>query len=109
MLKIGYVRPPAHGAGEDLAEECAALKALGCQVVRVEEPARPGDDPFAVLHSILEFSGPGDVLVVGRLEHLGASGRAMLRALQTLEARGAALQVVEPELSSAGPTGAALR
>lgn len=109
MLRIGYVRLQDDGSGADPAAETAALRALGCHVVRAEEPARPGGDDFAMLHSILEFIGGGDELVVGRLEHLGASGRAMWEALQALERRGAALRVVEPELSRVGPGGLALR
>jgi DNA invertase Pin-like site-specific DNA recombinase len=109
MLRIGYVRLPDAGAGDDPTAQTAALKALGCHVVRAEEEAGPGGDDFSVLHSILEFIGAGDELMVGRLEHLGASGRAMLAALQALERRGAALRVVEPELSSTGPGGPALR
>lgn len=108
MLRIGYVglQDPDRG---DPTTETAALKALGCHVVRAEEPAAPGDDDFAVLHSILDFIGDGDELVVGRLGHLGASGRAMLAALQHLERHGASLLVLEPELSSRGPGGVALR
>ena len=109
MLRIGYVRLHDERGETDPAAETAALKALGCHVVRAEEPAGPGGDDFAVLHSILEFIGAGDELVVGRLEHLGASGRGMLEVLLGLERRGAALQIVEPELSSTGPAGLALR
>jgi DNA invertase Pin-like site-specific DNA recombinase len=109
MLRIGYVRLHDDHLGADPAAETAALKALGCHVVRAEEPPSPGGDDLAVLRSILEFIGAGDELVVGRLEHLGASGRAMLEALQALERRGASLQIVEPDLSSTGPGGSALR
>ena len=105
MLRIGYVRLQHPGQNADAATETAALKALGCQVVRTEAP---GGDDFAVLHAILDFIGHGDELVVGRLEHLGSSGRAMLGALQRLERRGASLQVAEPPLSSRGPGGPAL-
>jgi DNA invertase Pin-like site-specific DNA recombinase len=109
MLRIGYVRLQHPGLDADAAPETAALRALGCQVVRAEAPGPAGGDDFAVLHAILDFIGHGDELVVGRLEHLGASGRAMLGALQRLERRGASLQVVAPELSSRGPPGLALR
>jgi DNA invertase Pin-like site-specific DNA recombinase len=109
MLRIGYVRLHDAHLGADPATETAALKALGCHVVRAEEPARPGGDDLAVLHSILEFIRAGDELVVGRLEHLGDSGRAMLEVLQSLERRGASLRIVEPDLSSSGPGGPALR
>ena len=113
MLRIGYVRlrdpAPDGETGESAADEAAALRAIGCQVVRAEEPARPGADPFATLHSILDFIGSGDELVVGRLDDLGAGGRAMLAVLERLERRGAGLRILRPELSSRGPGGAALR
>jgi DNA invertase Pin-like site-specific DNA recombinase len=113
MLRIGYVRPQGPDTGPDttgdVAADMAALRARGCHVVRAETSVLPGDDGFAVLHSILEFIGDGDELVVRRLEHLGASGRAMLEALQALDRRGAALRVIEPALSSLGPGGPALR
>ena len=109
MLRIGYVRPADPVGASDPAAEAAALRALGCDVVRTEEPAGPGGDSFQVLFSILGFIGQDDQLVVGRLEHLGGSGRAMLRVLERLEERGATLQVVDPGLSSQGATGRALR
>ncbi|THD62236.1 recombinase family protein [Phenylobacterium sp.] len=104
MLTIGYVRLDG-----DPQAQAAMLQACGCQVVRIEEPAGPGGEDFGVLHAILDFIGDGDELVVGRLEHLGASSRAMLAALERLEDRGAALRVLTPELSSRGPGGSALR
>ena len=107
MLRIGYVRlrEPGPAAGQ----AAAALKAVGCHVVRAEDPGALSREDFTVLHSILDFIADGDQLVVGRLEQLGASGRAMLRVLERLEARGASLYVVDPELCSVGPGGPALR
>ena len=101
MLKIGYVRLRDAAAHEDTA----ALKAAGCQVVRAEEPAADGH----VLSSILEFIGSGDQLVVTRLDRLAPSGRDLLDTLDRLEARGASLSVLHPELSSQGASGRALR
>ena len=109
MLRIGYVRLHDPDRGSGRAAEAAALKALDCHVVRTEEPAAPGGDGFGVLHAILDFIAAGDQLVVGRLEHLGTSGRAMLRVLERLERRGASLRIVNPDLCSHGPSGAALR
>jgi DNA invertase Pin-like site-specific DNA recombinase len=97
MLRIGYVRLRDDDA-------TGALKAAGCHVVRAEEPAGQ-----AVLDSIFEFIGEGDQLVVSRIDQLGVSSRALLEAIDRLEARGATLQVLEPDLCSAGPTGSALR
>jgi len=106
MLRIGYVRP--HDLESDPAE-VAALNGAGCQVVRVEAPPATRGEAFAVLHSILDFISQGDELVVGRLERLGYSGRAMLDVVERLERRGASLRILDPDLSSAGPSGAALR
>jgi DNA invertase Pin-like site-specific DNA recombinase len=101
MLRIGYVRLRDANAYEDTAR----LKAAGCQVVRAEEPGGAGQ----ALSSILDFMGPGDQLVVPRLDRLANTGRGLLEALDRLEARGASLTVLEPPLSSTGVDGIALR
>lgn len=105
MLRIGYVRL----RDQDSAVETARLKSLGCHVVRAEEPHAPGDDESAVLLSILDFVGSGDQLVVTRLNNLGVSGRAILDVLDRLQQRGAVLVIAEPELTSEGAGGRALR
>jgi DNA invertase Pin-like site-specific DNA recombinase len=105
MLRIGYVRL----RDADTAAESAALKSAGCQVIRAEELAGAGGDDGATLNSIIDFIGEGDQLVVARLDQLGGSGRAILSTLERLEARGASLRVLEPELSSLGGDGRALR
>jgi len=105
MIRIGYVRPAGEGPIASAAQ-IRTLTAIGCDVVRCEEP--PGDG-YAVLFSILNFVDAGDQLIVARLEHLGSSAHAMLEALERLEQRGASLQVVDPEISSLGPSGPALR
>lgn len=104
MLKIGYVRLQS----DDASAETAALKALGCHVVRAEEPALAADDG-SVLTSILDFIGPGDELVVTRLRDLGASCRAAIEVLERLEGRGAHLFIADADLHSDGPGGRALR
>lgn len=105
MLKIGYVRL----RDERSAEDTATLKAIGCHVVRAEEPACPMSDDSAVLNSILDFISDGDQLVVTRLVHLGASSRDLLDFLDRLEARGASLFIAEAEISTQGEGGRALR
>ncbi|WP_397421135.1 recombinase family protein [Phenylobacterium sp.] len=101
MLRIGYVREVDAASQQD----SALLEAAGCQVVRHEATRSEG----VVLDSILEFIGPGDLLVVQRLDRLAGSGRGLLRVLDALEARGAGLQVLTPCLASQGAAGRALR
>jgi DNA invertase Pin-like site-specific DNA recombinase len=105
MLRIGYVRP----RDNDSAAETSTLKALGCHVVRTEEPPASGDEDSAVLMSILDFLGAGDQLVVTRLNNLSVSPRLLLQVLARLEQRGAVLEIAEPGLSTAGVGGPALR
>ena len=105
MLRIGYVRLRDARSSEDTA----VLKQLGCHVVRAEEPAAPGGDESAVLYSILDFIGEGDQLVVTRLDQLGHSTRNVLRVIDRLEARCASLFIVEPDLTTDGEGGRALR
>lgn len=105
MLRIGYVRLRDARSSEDTA----VLKQLGCHVVRAEEPVAPGGDETAVLYSILDFIGEGDQLVVTRLDQLGHSTRNVLRVIDRLEARNASLFIIEPDLTTDGEGGRALR
>lgn len=105
MLKIGYVRL----RDQESAADTTTLKALGCHVVRAEEPRISGGDDSSVLYSILDFVSAGDQLVVTRLNHLGASARAILEVIDRLDQRGATLWITEPELGSDGVSGRALR
>ena len=105
MLRIGYVRL----RDERSPDDTATLKAIGCHVVRAEEPAGPMTDESTVLTSILDFIGEGDQLVVTRLEHLAGSSRNVLDVIDKLEERGASLYIVEPEICSEGEGGRALR
>jgi len=68
-----------------------------------------GGDESAVLLSILDFVGVGDQLVVTRLNNLGDSARSVLDVLDRLQQRGAVLIVAEPELTTEGVGGRALR
>lgn len=104
MLRIGYIRLRDAQSEQD----AAALEALGCQVIRTEQPGGRGLEP-PILSSILDFIGAGDQLVVMRLGHLAATSRAALDAIERLEARGASLYIVESKLTSRGEGGRALR
>ena len=98
MLKIGFTR-----LGDSAGADVAALRASGCHVVRTAD--RQAD----ALRAILEFIGPGDELIVARLDRLAGSARELLEVLDRLDDRGASLRVLEPALSSEGLAGPALR
>jgi DNA invertase Pin-like site-specific DNA recombinase len=100
MLRIGYLR-----RGQPDGEAGAALRALGCHVVRAE---REGEAQ-PVLASIVEFIGQGDELVAPSLAHLGRDARGVLELIERLERRGASLVAAQPPVASAGDEGRALR
>jgi DNA invertase Pin-like site-specific DNA recombinase len=78
---------------------------MGCHVVRAEEHG----GELTTLASILDFIGPGDQLVITRLQHIAPSSRGALDVLERLEDHGASLYIVEPDLCSRGESGRALR
>jgi DNA invertase Pin-like site-specific DNA recombinase len=104
MARYGYARVSSNDQDFSLQEE--RLKSAGCDVIRSEKVSggsREGRDELALL---LEFVRAGDELVVVKLDRLGRSTRDVLNLAHELEAKGAALTVLEPSFSTrdaAGP------
>lgn len=104
MARIGYARVSTRD--QDLGIQRSKLEAAGCGVVREEKVSGKSRDGRDELATILEFIRPGDELVVVKLDRLGRSTRDVLNIVHELEAKGASLRVLEPEIvSTAGPTG----
>ncbi|SEE85937.1 Site-specific DNA recombinase [Rhizobiales bacterium GAS191] len=106
MARIGYARVST--LDQDHATQEARLRAAGCKIVRSEKASgksRQGRDELA---SIVEFIRGGDELVVVKLDRLGRSTRDVLNLVHELEAKGAALTVLEPAFSTKDPTGSIL-
>jgi DNA invertase Pin-like site-specific DNA recombinase len=106
MPRIGYARVST--LDQDHATQEARLKAAGCEIIRAEKASgkdRQGRDELA---SILEFIRAGDELVVVKLDRLGRSTRGVLNLVHELEAKGAALTVLEPAFSTKEATGSIL-
>jgi DNA invertase Pin-like site-specific DNA recombinase len=106
MARIGYARVST--LDQDHATQEARLRAAGCDIVRSEKASgksRRGRDELA---SIMEFIRPGDELVVVKLDRLGRATRDVLKLVHELEAKGAALAVLEPAFSTNDATGSIL-
>ncbi|WP_114943214.1 recombinase family protein [Microvirga calopogonii] len=106
MARIGYCR--VSHTSQDYASQEARLREAGCSIVRAEKVSgktREGRDELA---SILEFIRPGDELVCLRLDRLGRSTRDVLNLVHELEAKGAALTVLEPAFSTKDAAGSLL-
>lgn len=103
MPRIGYAR--VSSSSQDLEIQMTRLRAAGCEIVRAETgsgASRKGRDELA---TILEFLREGDELVLLRLDRLGRSTRDVLNLVHELDAKGASLRVLEPEVTTAGAMG----
>jgi DNA invertase Pin-like site-specific DNA recombinase len=103
MSRIGYARVST--TGQDTATQAARLKAAGCDIVREEKASGKSRDGRTELETILSFIRPGDTLVVVKLDRLGRATRDVLNLVHELDQKGAALRVLEPDISTAGPMG----
>lgn len=103
MTQIGYARVSTTDQSADTQVD--RLKAAGCEIVRVEKVSGRSREGRTELATILEFVRPGDSVVVVKLDRLGRSTRDVLNLVHELDQKGAALRILEPEVSTAGPIG----
>lgn len=103
MPKIGYAR--VSSTSQDLEIQKAKLKAAGCEIVRAETGSGASRNGRTELATVLEFLRAGDELVVHRLDRLGRSTRDVLNLVHELDAKGASLRILEPEVTTAGDMG----
>lgn len=103
MATYGYARVSSSDQSTD--SQVQKLKAAGCQVVRTEKLSGKSRDGRDQLATLLEFVGPGDVLVCVKLDRLGCSTRDVLNLVHELDQKGAFLRILEPAISTDGPMG----
>ncbi len=103
MGRIGYARVST--SDQDLADQVAQLKAASCGIIRSEAVSGASRDGRDELATILTFIGKGDELVVQRIDRLGRSTRDVLNIVHELDAKGASLRVLDPEVTTAGELG----
>jgi DNA invertase Pin-like site-specific DNA recombinase len=85
-MNYGYARVSTRD--QDFAGQVAELKAAGCEKV-VSEKASGARGDRAGLAKAIKQLGPGDVLVVTRLDRLARSTRDLLNVLAAVTERGA--------------------
>lgn len=102
-MLIGYARV-SRGDHQDPAHQLAALSAAGCDPIHVEEASGgPGERPK--LAKALAGIGPGDVLVVWKLDRLGRSLADLLFFLQRIERAGAGFRSLTETIDTTTPPG----
>ena len=103
MARIGYAR--VSSAGQDYQVQIDRLARDGCAPIRAEKVSGADREGRGELGAILDFIRDGDELVVLRLDRLARSTRDTLNIVAELEAKGASLRVLEPEISTGGDLG----
>ncbi|WP_018403229.1 recombinase family protein [Marinobacter gelidimuriae] len=103
MPLIGYAR--VSSASQDLDIQIRKLTDAGCEVIRSETVSGASRDGRGELETVLEFLRRGDELVVHRLDRLGRSTRDVLNLVHELDARGASLRILEPDITTKGAMG----
>jgi DNA invertase Pin-like site-specific DNA recombinase len=86
VAKFGYARVSTNG--QDLAGQIAELEAAGCvKIYREKVSGAKTDRPE--LAKLLRALGPGDVVIVSRLDRLARSTRDLLNVLDVVAKAGA--------------------
>ena len=103
MTRIGYARVST--TDQDLDIQITKLRAAGCGIVRSETGSGASREGRVELERVLQFVRKGDELVVHRLDRLGRSTRDVLNLVHELDAKGASLRILEPDITTAGDMG----
>src|SRR3954454_19002892 len=106
MPRYGYAR--VSSTDQDCALQEARPRDEGGKVIRTERVSGTSRDGRDELARIMDFLHAGDELVVVKLDRLGRSTRDVLNLVHELEAKGAALTVLEPTFSTKDVTGSIL-
>jgi DNA invertase Pin-like site-specific DNA recombinase len=99
---IGYARVSTEEQGTD--PQLDELRAAGCAAVH-EEHASGADRTRPVLARLLRDLGPGETLVVVRLDRLARSVSHLLAVIEQLEAKGAHFRSLRDPVDTTTPQG----
>jgi DNA invertase Pin-like site-specific DNA recombinase len=103
MTKIGYARVST--TEQDLDVQVTALKAAGCDVIRSEKRSGTSTAGRDELQTVLDFIGPGDALVVTRIDRLARSIGDLQDIVRALKAKGATLKATEQPIDTSSAAG----
>jgi len=100
---IGYARTSTIDQTAGFESQLRELESVKCQKIFREQTSSVGARPQ--LETALEFMREGDVLVVTKLDRLARSVADLMRIIQSLEQKGAALRVLNLGMATSTPTG----
>jgi DNA invertase Pin-like site-specific DNA recombinase len=102
MRLIGYARVSTDE--QSTAAQAHELRAAGCTEIH-KEHGSGGSRARPVLNQLVERLGPGDVLVVVRLDRLARSLAHLLQILEVLERKGAHFRSLRDPVDTSSPQG----
>ena len=102
-MLIGYARTSTLDQEAGFEAQEVSLKEIGCDKIYKEQTSAVG--PRSELDDLLEFIREGDSLVVTKLDRLARSVRHLGDIVAALEAKGAALRILNMNIDTATPTG----
>lgn len=102
MRLIGYARVSTDE--QSTASQADELRAAGCGIIH-EEQGSGGSRERPVLKRLVADLGPGDVLVVVRLDRLARSLSHLLSVMETLSAKGAHFRSLRDPVDTSSPQG----
>lgn len=105
MTKIGYARVST--VDQDLGVQEAALKEVGCTVIRAEKRSGTSTEGRTELRTVLDFLRPGDELVVTRIDRLARSIGDLQDIVRAIRAKGASLKATEQPIDTGTAAGKA--
>jgi DNA invertase Pin-like site-specific DNA recombinase len=100
---LGYARV-SKAEDQDTQPQIMALEAANCRRI-FEEKASGGRWDRPELHRLLDRLGPGDVLVVWKLDRLSRSLKDLLLILDKVEKAGAGFRSLTENIDSTTPSG----
>src|ERR1700682_2634130 len=103
MTVIGYARVST--ADQDLSIQETTLRAAGCDVIRAEKQSGTSTQGRAELHTVLDFIGKGDVLLVTRVDRLARSIGDLQDIVRALKAKGAILKATKQPIDTGTAAG----
>ncbi len=99
----GYARVSTDDQSLDIQRE--ALRAAECTIIREEKVSGTSREGREQLQILIDFLDEGDTLCVTRLDRLARSLPDLIDIARQLEAKGAALHVLQQNIETATPAG----
>jgi DNA invertase Pin-like site-specific DNA recombinase len=102
-MLVGYARTSTLEQKAGFEAQLRELLDLGCEKIFQEQVSSVAER--AELDRALEFIREGDILVVAKLDRLARSMRDLMKIIDAIKAKKAALRIVNLGLDTTSPTG----